>query len=151
MRLLDPYFSTRRWLKAGLVVAGFVGGAVLGLLLTRLGKIAAGAPPATFANYAWNAAVFGVMGGVIGPMVTWASLRNVPIWRTVAEPLGLAFVGASTAILIGIPSLMLVLPPVGIALGVMHLQRRFPDRAPDLLPHPSAERPTISRGGDHTA
>jgi hypothetical protein len=150
MRALDPYFATRRWLKVGLAAAGFVGGALLGLMLTRFGKIAAGAPPGTLANYAWNAAVFGIMGGVIGPLVTWSSLRNVPIWRTVAEPLGLAFAGASAAVMLGVPALILVLPPVGIALGVMHLQRRFPERAPRALEHASAT-PTIDRGGDHAA
>jgi hypothetical protein len=151
MRLLDPNFATRRWIKAGLALAGFVAGAVLGLVMTRFGKIAADAPPATLANYAWNAMVLGVLGGVIGPVVTWSSLRNAPIWRAFAEPLGLAFVGASAAIMLGVPALILILPPAGIALGVMHLQRRFPDRVPQGLQEPNADAPSISPGGDHAS
>lgn len=46
MPLLDPQFSTRRRLKAVLTFAGVVAGAVFGIALTRIGKIATGAPPA---------------------------------------------------------------------------------------------------------
>lgn len=81
------YGSTRRWLKIGLIGSGIVAGAVFGLVLTRLGKIIAGAPPAALKNYVWNAAV-----------------------------------------VIGAPLLLLVLPPVGIGLGVARLQHRYPDR-----------------------
>jgi hypothetical protein len=88
------------------------------------------------------------MGGIIGPVVTWSSLRNAPIWRAFAEPLGLAFVGASAAILVGVPALILVLPPAGIALGVIHLQRRFPEAAPHAL-QAEDEPPPILPGGVH--
>ena len=87
MPLFNPYFSTRRWLKAGLAIGGFFAGALFGIALTRLGKIVTDAPPATLANYAWNAAVFGLVAGVISPMVAWSALRRVPLWRTVLEPL----------------------------------------------------------------
>ena len=120
--------STRRWLKVGLVVAGALAGAAFGLVLTRLGKIIAGAPPATIANYAWNAAVFGVLAGVVSPLVTWSALRNAPLWRTVAEPLVAAVAGGCLAVVVGIPALILVLPPVGLWLGLVNLRRRYPDR-----------------------
>jgi hypothetical protein len=78
----SSFFGTRRWLKAGLTIAGVVAGALFGLMLTRLGKIAAEAPAATLANYAWNAAVFAMVGGVLTPVVSWSTLRNVPLWRS---------------------------------------------------------------------
>ena len=65
MQLFDPYSSTRRWLKLGLTIGGIVAGPVFGILLTLVEKIITNAPPATFANYAWNAAVFGVLAGVV--------------------------------------------------------------------------------------
>jgi prepilin signal peptidase PulO-like enzyme (type II secretory pathway) len=64
--LFDPTLSTRRWLKVGLAVGGAVAGALFGIVLTALGKIVADAPPATLANYAWNATVFGVLAVVVG-------------------------------------------------------------------------------------
>ena len=125
--------STRRWLKVGLVVAGAVAGAAFGLILTRLGKIVAGAPDATIANYAWNAAVFGVIAGVVSPLVTWSSLRSAPLWRTVAEPLVAAVAGGCAAVVVGVPALILVLPPLGLWLGFANLRRRYPDRQNALV------------------
>ena len=76
MRLFDPNFTTRRRLKVGLTIAGAVAGAAFGVLLTRLGKLVTGAPPASLGNYAWNAAVFGVVAGVVSPLVSWSALRR---------------------------------------------------------------------------
>ena len=132
MQLLDPHFATRRWLKFGLTVSGVVAGAAFGLALTRLGKIVAGAPPATLANYAWNAAVFGVLVGIVSPIVSWSVLRRVPLWRTVIEPLSFAVAGGSAAVLLGAPILLLVLPLAGLVFGFVRLQRRYPD--PHALP-----------------
>ena len=125
--------STRRWLKVGLVVAGALAGATFGLVLTRLGKIIAGAPPATIANYAWNAAVFGVLAGVVSPLVTWSALRSAPLWRTIAEPLVAAVAGGCAAVVVGVPALILVLPPLGLWLGFANLRRRYPDRQKSLM------------------
>jgi hypothetical protein len=132
MQLFDPHFSTRRWLKVGLTVTGAIAGAAFGIVLTRLGKIIAGAPPATLANYAWNAAVFGVVAGIVSPLVSWSVLRRVPLWRTVIEPLAYAVAGGSAAVIIGAPVLLLVLPPAGLVLGFVRLQRRYAD--PHTLP-----------------
>lgn len=119
--------STRRLLQIGLVAAGFVAGAVFGVVLTRLGKIVAGAPPATFDNYVWNAVVFGLMAAVVSPLVTWSGLRRVPLWRTIAEPLVAAIAGGCVAVIVNVPVLILFLPPLGLALGFANLRRRYPD------------------------
>lgn len=140
MQLVDPHPSTRRWLKVGLTVGGAVAGAAFGVVLTRLGKIVAGAPPATLANYAWNAAVFGVLAGIVSPLVSWSLLRRVPLWRTVVEPLAFALAGGSAAVILGAPALLLVLPPAGLVLGVVRLQRRYPDPHPLLSTQQADER-----------
>lgn len=132
MQLFDSAFATRRWLKVGLTVGGAVAGAAFGLVLTRLGRIAAGAPPATLGNYAWNAAVFGLIAAVVSPMVSWTALRRVPLWRTVVEPLAYAVAAGGAAVVLGAPVLTLVLPPVGLALGLARLARRYPE--PSSLP-----------------
>lgn len=127
MTLFDPNFATHRRIKLALSIAGAVAGAVFGIILTPLGKIAAGAPPATFANYAWNAAVFAAVSAVVSPVVSWSSLRRVPLWRTVVEPLGLAVAGGTLAVVSGASVLILALPPAGLVLGFVHLQRRYPE------------------------
>ena len=105
--VIAPRSATRLWLKVSLAVAGALAGAVFGVVLTKLGKIVAGAPPATFDNYLWNAAVFGVLaGGVL-------------------------------AILVGIPVLILIGPPAGLALGFLRLRERYPE--PNPLPRARTE------------
>jgi hypothetical protein len=86
-----------------------------------------GAPPATLSNYAWNAMVFGLLSAVVSPVMSWSALRRAPLWRTIAEPLVLAVVGASAAVFTGVLPLLLILPPVGLALGFADLQHRYPD------------------------
>lgn len=81
MPLFDPKYATRRWLKLGLTIGGALAGAIFGIVLTRLGKIAGGAG----------------------------------------------------AIVVGIPWLVLVLPPVGLVLGFTRLARRYPD-SPAVAP-----------------
>lgn len=143
MQVFSPHFATRRWLKVGLAVAGAVAGAAFGLILTRIGKIVAGAPPATLANYVWNAAVFGVLAGVVSPLVTWSALRRAPLWRTLAEPLIFAVAGGCVAVIVGVPALILVLPPVGLGLGFAGLRRRYPE--------PEARLTLRSSGGSSVA
>jgi len=128
MPLFDRYFATRRWLNVGLTLAGFMAGAVFGVLLTRVGKLVTGAPPATLANYAWNAAVLGVLAGIVSPLASWSAMRQAPLWRTVAEPLGYAVAGAAAALVAGVPVLILVLPPIGLAVGFARLHHRYPER-----------------------
>lgn len=127
MPLLDPQFSTRRRLKVGLVVAGALAGFVFGVILTRLGKIVSGAPPATLGNYLWNAMVFAILAAVCSPSITWSFLRRVPLWRTLVEPLLWAVAGGATAVALGVPALLLLLPPAGLAIGVLNLRRQYPD------------------------
>lgn len=153
MRILDHPLSTRRFLQIGLVVAGAVTGAVFGLVLTRLGKIATGAPPATLANYLWNAAVFAAIAAVVSPVFTWSELRRVPLWRTLVEPLAAAVAGGCAAVIIGVPVLILLLPPLGLGLGIANLRRRYPDNvnahalAAGLGVPRDGELPTISSDG----
>jgi hypothetical protein len=87
--------TLRARLQIGLMVAGAAAGVMAGAALTMLGKIVAGAPPATAANYVWNMAVFGFLAMVVSPLVTWSALRRAPLWRTVAEPLAGALAGAA--------------------------------------------------------
>ena len=94
---LTRFFATKRRLKIGLVIAGAASGVVVGAALTELGKIMAGAPPATPANYEWNMAVFGLMSAVASPVITWSVLREVPLRRAVLEPV-LAGVGGQLSV-----------------------------------------------------
>jgi hypothetical protein len=131
------------WITLGLGIGGAVAGAIAGLALTPLGKIVAGAPPADWANYLWNACAFGIMGAVAAPAVIWSSLRRVPLWRTITEPLLGAIVGMGTGVLLGSGALFLLLMPVGAAAAVtrLHLTHRPRARQPiAALPHRSSDR-----------
>jgi hypothetical protein len=132
VELFDPARSTRRWLKLGLTVTGALAGAVFGIALTRFGKIVTGAPPATLANYAWNAAWFGGFAALVSPIVSWNGLRRAPLWRTIVEPLAYAIAGGCAAVAFGIPILILALPPAGLAFGFFRLHKRYPDPSPQL-------------------
>jgi predicted transporter len=140
MSFLDSASSTRRWLTLGLTLAGVVAGAVFGVVLTRIGKIVTGAPPATLGNYARNAVVLGVIAGIVSPLVSWTALRRVPLWRTIVEPLAYALAGGAAAVVLGTPVLLLALPPAGLALGFFRLNRRYSN--PHVLPStgPANER-----------
>ncbi len=133
MPLLDPHFATRRRLKAVLVVAGASAGFVFGMVLTRLAKIVAGAPPATFGEYVWNGAWFAALAAVVSPIISWSFLRRAPLWRTIVEPLAWAVAAGTTALIVGVPTLILILPPVGLTLGFLKLHRRYPDAPPTLV------------------
>lgn len=128
-RYADPARATRRWITAGLVFGGAIAGTALGVALTPLGKIVAGAPPADTANYIRNAVAFGIMGACVGPVVTWSVLRNSPFWRTVVEPLVGCVVGAAVGVLLGSGALFLALIPVGgaVAAGRLALTNRERD------------------------
>jgi predicted transporter len=140
MQPIDPITSTRRWLKVGLAVGGALAGAAFGIVLTRLGKIVTGAPPATLANYVWNAGVFGGLAGIVSPIVSWTTLRRAPLWRTVAEPLAYALAGGGISVVLGTPVLLVILPPAGLAIGISRLATRYRD--PHVLPsmRPANER-----------
>lgn len=128
MRFFNPALVTRLWLHTGLTFGGGLAGALFGLVLTRLGKIVAGAPPATLGNYAWNAAVFGIMAAIVSPLVSWTMLRRAPLWRTVMEPLAYAVAGGGAAIVVGSGVLLLALPPIGLVFGFAKLALRYPEQ-----------------------
>jgi hypothetical protein len=134
---LDPARATRRSLTFGLTVSGALAGAVVGMAMTVLGKIVAGAPPADAANYLWNASAFGVIGAILGPKVTWTTLRRVPLWRTVAEPLAGAVLGATIGVLLGSGVVFLLLAPLGATAAVARLGRAYrPKQVLDRGPSP---------------
>ena len=120
-KYLDPARPVRRSITSALIVGGAVAGAITGLTLTVFGKIVAGAPPADAANYLWNAGVFAAIGAAAAPLVVWSSLRHVPLWRTIAEPLAGATIGAAAAWLIGSGAALLALPPLGAVAAAARL------------------------------
>jgi hypothetical protein len=124
---LRQFFAVRRGLQAGIAAASLLGGGVVGAALTIFGKIIAGAPPATPGNYAWNIAIFGVIGLVVGPTVIWSALRRAPLWRTVVDPLAAGVAGAGIAVLMGSGIALLALPPVAIAAAAFRLAASYPD------------------------
>lgn len=127
--VLERNLVVQRRLTFGLTIAGFAAGAVFGASLTAFGKIVAGAPPATLANYLWNAGLFGGLAAVVSPVVSWAALRNVPLWRTIVEPLALAVAGGAVGVLAGSGILFLALPPAALVAGFVHLSRAYPSTA----------------------
>ena len=127
----DPSRSTRLGITAGLVVGGAVAGAVFGAVLTPLGKIVAGAPPADVGIYIWNATSFAIFGAVLAPIVTWAGLRRAPLWRTIVEPLAGAIAGVGLGVIAGSPLLFLLGFPVGAAAAAARLAYAHRNRMPD--------------------
>lgn len=132
-RHLDPVRTVRRRITLALLGGGAVAGVVVGLALTALGKLVAGAPPADAANYAWNAGIFSVLGALVAPAVTWSALPRVPLWRAVAEPLVGALLGAGLGVLLGSGAAFLLLTPLGAAAAVTRLEGKH--RSP-ALPRP---------------
>ena len=127
---MKRFFATRQRLKIGLVISGLVSGAIAGVAITILGKIVAGAPPATLSNYLINIAWFAAFGAVIGPTVTWTALRRVPLWRTVLEPLLAGITGAVIGVALGSPVLFLALVPIGIGAAATRLGYAYRERQP---------------------
>ena len=128
MPIFDRYFATRQKLQVSLVGFGFLAGALVSFPLTAMGKIVAEAPPATIGNYLWNAVAFGVLGALIGPVVTWQALRNAPLWRTIIEPaVGGAF-GAILAAVLSSGVALLLFTPLGMALAAARLSYAYNDK-----------------------
>lgn len=136
---MRPVFSVRLRLQAALIVAGAIAGAIAGAALTPLGKLVAGAPPATGANYVRNMVAFGVMAAVVSPLVTWSALRRVPLWRTLVEPLLGAVLGAAVALMLGSAPAFLILTPLGLAVAMVRVGRRFAEPPSERLVAGSAE------------
>jgi hypothetical protein len=130
----DPYFATRSRLQLLLVAFGALAGAAVAIPLTALGKLVAGAPPATLSNYLWNMGVFGTMAAVVSPFVTWSALRRVPLWRTIVEPAVAGVAGAAIGFLLGSGSALLVLAPVGIGAAMLRLNYAYRDKGARLSP-----------------
>ncbi len=127
---LRRFFATRQRLKTGLVIAGLVSGAIVGAAATVLGKILAGAPPATLSNYLINMSWFAAFGVLIGPVVVWTALRRAPLWRTVLEPLVAGITGAAIGVALGSPALFLVLIPIGVGAAATRLGFAYREKLP---------------------
>jgi hypothetical protein len=125
---MNPTSATTWRLNLLLAFTGALGGALMGAALTVIGKLIAGAPPATVANYQRNMLIFGVMGALCAPVVTWSALRRVPLWRTMLEPLLAAVAGAIAGLLLGSPLAFLALPVAGVAVAVWRLNYAYRDK-----------------------
>jgi hypothetical protein len=120
--------------KRALVVTGLIsllggiGGALTAVVLTYLGNRIAGAAYApSVVVYRWNIGVFATLGMVFGPMLAWTMLRNVPLWRTMAEP-ALAGLAGTLIAFVFAPVLFPVLAPVAILLSAWRLERVYRHR-----------------------
>lgn len=121
-----------------LVALGAVVGVLAAIPLTWIGKLIAGAPDATVANYLWNMRAFGMMGAMFGPILGWSALRRVPLWRAALEPAAGAVLGATIGMLFGSGGLMLLLAATGVTLTAWRLNRVY--REPALLAQPETPR-----------
>lgn len=109
-----------------LMALGAIGGALASIPLTWLGKVIAQAPdPTTIANYWWNMRAFAIMGALFSPVLTWSSMRRVPLWRTICEPAIGGLVGALLGILLGSVGLFLLLAAGGICLAAWRLNYSY--------------------------
>jgi len=132
--------------SAAVTVGLIVGGAGLGgyfgmMLLGFLGFFMhplRDVPPAWQAQ--WLAIVVGaVVGGLLGPLVVWTGLRDVPVWRTVTHRGGGALVGGGLASWYSSwdPRLALEGATLGVIVGTLALRLRGKART-DLPPMPPA-------------
>ncbi len=123
--------NSRRTFRVNLVLASFgaVCGALAAIPITALGKLVAGAPPATMSNYLWNVGVFAAMAAIGSPFLTWTALRRVPLWRAIGEPAVGAVAGGAVALALGAPVAFLLLLPIGIGAATWRLHREYRQRA----------------------
>lgn len=129
-----------------LMALGAVGGALASIPLTWLGKVITEAPdPATLANYVWNMRAFAIMGALFSPVLTWSSMRRVPLWRTIIEPAIGGLVGAVLGFFSGSVGLFLILSAGGIGLAAWRLNRSY--RVASPLLQPSGDDPSALDAG----
>ncbi|MEP6834047.1 MAG: hypothetical protein ABJB74_11660 [Gemmatimonas sp.] len=126
--------NASRTLRVNVLLAsmGAVCGAVASLPITALGKLIAGAPPASTSTYLWNMGVLAALAAIGSPFLTWSALRRVPLWRAVTEPGIGAVAGGAIALAIGAPLGFLVLMPVGVGIAAWRLHHVY--REPKLIP-----------------
>jgi len=117
--------STRFNISAALSGLGAVGGGFVGGALTALGGLIAQAPPRPLWVYAWNAGAFAALGAVVAPFMVWTMLRDVPLWRAIAEPAVVGLVASVAAMMIA-PSLFLLITGGAIGASIFSLRVRYP-------------------------
>lgn len=92
--------ATKTKITAALAVLGAGAGAATGVALISVGSVFSGSPNGfPLDAYLWVAGLFAVIGAVVGPPVTWSTMRTVPIWRALVEP-------AAAAVLVGAAAMM---------------------------------------------
>ncbi len=129
--------NSRRAFRVNMVLAslGALCGALAAIPITALGKLLAGAPPATVPNYLWNMGVLATMAAIGSPFLTWSALRRVPLWRAIVEPGIGAVAGGAVAFALGTPIAFLLLMPVGIGVATWRLHHQYRERI-DSSPGP---------------
>lgn len=111
-----------------LLIAGLgaAGGALTALAMNLLSSVAAGeAGVAGYVRYHFNVAALSVIGATVAPVVSWAMLRTVPIWRAVVQPSAAALAAGAVCMVLA-PSSYVVAIPAAAALASLHLHRRYP-------------------------
>lgn len=104
---------------------GGICGAAVGAALTYLGNVISGYPiPPDLGIYAWNAGIMGLIGATLGPPVAWTMLREVPLWRVLAEPAAVGL-GASVVSMLVAPSLFAGIVPLAIGASVLRLRHEY--------------------------
>lgn len=137
-RTSDASPLTRLKITSLLAGLGAASGAGAGVILTYLGNVISGYPiPPDAGIYVSNAGIMATIGGVLGPPLAWSLLRNVPLWRALAEPAGAAVLASVGTILIA-PSLFV--PAVPVAVTAAALRLRWEYRGEDS--------PAIGAGGE---
>ena len=84
--------------------------------------------------------IAGAIAGVVSPIITWSTLQRAPLWRTIVEPLACAVAASAAAVVLGLPVLVLLLPPAGLALGFLNLRRRYPANQERIAPRSANKR-----------
>jgi hypothetical protein len=138
--------NSRAWLVTGVISAfGAIGGCIAAVILTFVMNWIFGAPALpTSAVYWWNIRIFALLGAVLGPVLAWAGLRNVPLWRTIFDP-AVAAVGASILSGLVVPMGFAVLVPLAVIMAAVRLNRIYgrrvkkaqalqPAMAPEIRP-----------------
>jgi len=126
---------SRAWLLTlTLSALGALGGAVSAIALTYFANLIIAAwHPHGLVSYRWNVAALAVTGALFSPVLAWSLLRNVPLWRAVAEP-ALAAMGATLISFAFASPLFFLLTPGAVLLSAFRLNRAYRPRRAALQP-----------------
>ena len=134
--------SVRRVLAvtAGLAVAGFLVGFILGAIVLGAAIAMSGLAPwqsDVVLSWAAAAAIGGLLGMVLGPTAAWLLMRHVPIGRALGETaLGTAIGSLLGLLLASSVGLVIPFPPLTLALvgfGLAAVRLRVTHRKKDAV------------------